>query len=198
MNYRQDLAAAHGRIHQLEQALLAKEAALRHRTDTSDDAPSTDGSAIDATSPDTTTPDATTPDATTPDEPTPLRWWHAWPPFALVALASTYLILFGLTMPRGQFFEEIAPLQRGFFLSGVIGSALMAVAYVLRARAEGRSTIGQRLLMALAAATAAPFVIVSGFFVFEAASILVSVVALGAMVLGGLYHGVTWVLGRQS
>jgi hypothetical protein len=188
MNYRQDLAAAHGRIDQLQGELVAKEALLAARARAALEEAKTVESAESAVSSATET--AAKP---APENKSATEWWHAWPAFLLIALASTYLIRFGTTLPSGSVFDELVPFGRGFLLSGIACSALMFFAYLLRARAEGRSTIGQRLLTALALLVGAPFVIVAGLVALEVASGILTVVMLVALPIGAAIGLVRWI-----
>jgi len=181
MTYRQDLAAAHGRIAHLEQELAARD---REAPGAPSPAPTTEAEPappIDASS----------------DTPYTLpSRWRAWPLLPLVASTVAYGIRFDRSTPIELTYAALEPFGRVSLLCVMIGSFLMTLAWMTRP-VDGSSSIAQRLLTVVAIAINAPLVVIGGFYLLEVGSVVLGVVVCVAMGLGALWSLIKWIAGRS-
>jgi hypothetical protein len=186
-SYRNDLSSAHARIAQLEGEL----ASVRGQR-----------------------PVPSPPNAPAREPPTtlasvPLRstWWSAeraesllrvailvWPIPVLLAAVVTYAVRFGATAPQWTV-GELVPLERGSLLCAAASAFLMCLASLLRMRANGESTVAQRLLAVVAALVSAPLLVFAAFGLMEAGSIVLAVLGTAGAVIAGLVWLVNWIRG---
>jgi hypothetical protein len=115
-----------------------------------------------------------------------------WPIPVLLAAALTYAVRFGATAPTWTL-VELVPLERGSLLCAAASAFLMALASLLRLRADGESTVAQRLLAVVAAIVSAPLLLFAAFALMEAGSIVLSVVGGAAGLILGLAWLVNWI-----
>jgi len=177
--YRNDLSSAHARIAELERRLAEKEG-VKPAED--EDPPTLRAPRVETKKDDWT--------AEAKLSFTPI--WHAWPIPVLAIAVVTYLARFGTTLPSWNV-DELVPLQRGSLLCAAVSAIVMAIAFVLRVRNDGDSSVGQRLLMILAAIVSAPLLIVGVLALFQIGSIILGIVGVGAAIIGAIAWLVSFV-----
>ena len=99
MTYRQELAAAHARIAQLEADAVGH---VRGETE-----PTAKKASV---------------------APNAARgWWWPWPFFVFSAVVLTYAFRFGMTLPAALSVGELVPLERGNLLCAIVASMFMVI-----------------------------------------------------------------------